>query len=190
MTYQSDAIANFFIREYDPVASGLTPMKLQKLVYFSHGWNLAVRDAPLIGETIQAWRYGPVIVSLYHALKEHQNSPVTEPILTYDVVREDGKPAVPMQITSVERSLDDLPDDKPLTKALLQRIWRIYGHHDAIQLSKMTHEEGSPWEQITKKFQLSLPPGVQIPNELIKDYFRKKREENLARARSQSATHI
>ena len=42
------AIANFFItlgveRECPP-----TQMKLQKLVYFAHGWHLGLYDQPLI----------------------------------------------------------------------------------------------------------------------------------------------
>jgi uncharacterized phage-associated protein len=184
MPYRPDAIANFFITEYDPVASGLTPMKLQKLVYFAHGWYLALKDEPLIADGIQAWQYGPVIVKLYHKLKEHQNSPVTEPIVEHDLVRENGKPAHPLRIATIVHSLDDLPSEKPFVTVLLQRIWNIYGQHDAIQLSKMTHEEGSPWDQTLKKFGGRLPQNAQIPNEIIRDFFRKKREENLAKATS------
>lgn len=182
MPYRPDAIANFYIRQHDPVKSGLTPMKIQKLVYFAHGWHLALKDAPLITDGVQAWQYGPVIVSLYHALKEHQDTPVTEPIVAFDVVRENGVPVKPLKLRPVEHSIDDVPEEKPFTSALLERIWTVYGHHDAIQLSKMTHEEGSPWDQVRKKFPKNLPQGLSIPNELIKEYFRNKREKNLAKA--------
>lgn len=35
-----------------------------KLVYFAHGWNLAINQAPLIDDTIEAWPC-PVIPALY-----------------------------------------------------------------------------------------------------------------------------
>ena len=181
MPYRPDAIANFFITEYDPVASGLTPMKLQKLVYFSHGWCLAVTDAPLITDGVQAWQYGPVIAKLYHSLKEHQNSPVTNPIIDYELARENGRPIHPLKIIPIVHSLDDIPEEKSFATALLQRIWEIYGRHDAIQLSKMTHEEGSPWAQTISKFGGRVPQNALIPNELIRECFQKKRKENLAK---------
>ncbi len=178
MPYSPDAIANFFIRGCDPHEFGLTPMKIQKLVYFAHGWHLAVRDSPLISEGVQAWQFGPVIVSLYHSLKEHGDTPVTSPILVSEFVPN----SKPLQIIWVERTLDVLPDQKEFTESLLQRIWDIYGQNDAIQLSKMTHEEGSPWDQIRDQFPEILPNHVRIPNDLIRDYFRQKREANLAKS--------
>lgn len=182
MPYKSDAIANFFIAHDGAAEAKLTPMKLQKLVYFSHGWHLATTDLPLIEEPVQAWQYGPVIVSLYHALKAHQNTPVTNPIQTFDWVRENGKPVEPLRISSKVRTISDHPDEMEFSEALLERMWKVYGHHSAIQLSKMTHEEGSPWDQVSKKFPGTLPQGLEIPNELIREYFAQKRAENLAKS--------
>lgn len=63
--HNSLAIANYFIeltKNYDNLVS---PMKLQKLVYFAHGWCLAHADKPLINEKVEAWQYRPVVSSLY-----------------------------------------------------------------------------------------------------------------------------
>jgi len=66
MPLPSAAVANYFLdlglRESIPI----TPLKLQKLVYFAHGWYLGFTGEPLLNEGIQAWEYGPVIPSLYH----------------------------------------------------------------------------------------------------------------------------
>lgn len=48
----------------------VTNLKLQKLLYFAHGLALAKYGTPLIrGEKFEAWKYGPVLESLYHDLK-------------------------------------------------------------------------------------------------------------------------
>ena len=36
----------------------LSPLQLMKLVYMSQGWNLALNDAPLFDDRIEAWQYG------------------------------------------------------------------------------------------------------------------------------------
>ncbi|QLH42366.1 MAG: DUF4065 domain-containing protein [Coxiellaceae bacterium] len=48
-------------------------MKLAKLIYVAHGWSLALNDVPLIDEAVQAWKFGPVIESVYHEFKHFGN---------------------------------------------------------------------------------------------------------------------
>jgi len=43
----------------------MSPMKLQKLVYYSQAWSLVWDDAPLFSERIEAWANGPVVPALY-----------------------------------------------------------------------------------------------------------------------------
>ncbi|MFI5930904.1 Panacea domain-containing protein [Actinoplanes sp. NPDC051494] len=40
-------------------------MCLQKLVYYSQSWHLALLGEPLFRDTIQAWRDGPVTLTLW-----------------------------------------------------------------------------------------------------------------------------
>src|SRR5208282_4587731 len=70
--YPSMAVANWFIENL----SRVDPLKLQKLVYFAHGWHLALRDQPLIDELVEAWDYGPVVPSLYHQFKRYGNQSI------------------------------------------------------------------------------------------------------------------
>ena len=57
--YSAKAVANYFLARAKESGETLSPMKLQKLIYFAHGWHLAVFDAPLLDEEVQAWDYGP-----------------------------------------------------------------------------------------------------------------------------------
>ena len=39
----------------------VTPLKLQKLLYYCQGYALAFTGKPLFLEPIEAWRFGPVV---------------------------------------------------------------------------------------------------------------------------------
>src|SRR5256885_15287234 len=65
------SIANYFIQRGIDSNKSVTPMKLQKLIYFAHGWYWAIKNEPLIDESVEAWKYGPVIPSVYHAFKHY-----------------------------------------------------------------------------------------------------------------------
>jgi uncharacterized phage-associated protein len=56
----------------------VTPLKIQKLVYCLHGWHLATRDSPVVGELFEAWPYGPVLSSIYHEFKKNGKNSIEE----------------------------------------------------------------------------------------------------------------
>jgi uncharacterized phage-associated protein len=154
MAYDVLVVANEFLRlaregNGDPVG----PLKLQKLVYLAHGWNLENFgiNNPLIAQTVEAWKYGPVVPKLYREFKEFGASPITR--------------VAP--ITTDMKNLDEASKD------LLQQAWAIYGPSTAIQLSMTTHEPGFAWDLAIKASGglYSIP----IPNELILEEFRLRR---------------
>lgn len=64
MGHSAKAIANFFIDRHK--RHGISPLKLQKLIYMAHGWHLALLDKPLVeDEAPEAWKFGPVFASVY-----------------------------------------------------------------------------------------------------------------------------
>lgn len=56
----------------------VSPLKLQKLVYFTYVRTLIKNKKRLFDEKIQAWPNGPVVPSLYHALKKYGSSPIPD----------------------------------------------------------------------------------------------------------------
>ncbi|MFA0813614.1 Panacea domain-containing protein [Microbulbifer epialgicus] len=44
-------------------------LKLQKLLYYIQGYHLACTGTPFFLDSIEAWRHGPVIGTVYHAYK-------------------------------------------------------------------------------------------------------------------------
>ena len=148
-------IANYFIEKSLGTGEELTPMKLNKLVYIAHGWYLGLADRPLIGEGAQAWKYGPVIPSIYHRFKSYGGA----------------------QINSLEPASDmiTIPEvrDGEL-KEFLQRIWDVYGHLSGLQLSSLTHQEGTPWSVVRSRSGNRENGGALIPNDLIKQHYKEK----------------
>ena len=155
-------IANFFIEKSLSTGRELTPMKLVKLVYISHGWHLGLTEKPLIAEAAQAWKYGPVIISVYHDFKKYGGR----------------------QITSLEPSLPSsryypIVTDTELVR-FLNRIWDVYSKFSGGQLSTLTHKEGTPWDIVWNEKGGKKLENTVIPNELIRQHYKTKINERAA----------
>jgi uncharacterized phage-associated protein len=144
------AAANFFLSKGAAEGVPIDPLKLQKLVYFAHGWHLAVTGEPLIDDPVEAWPYGPVIPILYREFKRFGSAPITQ--LAY-ATGPSGEFYPP------------LPTDA-LTISVLEKVWEQYGRYSAVQLSNLSHEPGSPWEVAKGKGQ-----GGKLRNEDIHRFF-------------------
>jgi uncharacterized phage-associated protein len=157
MSFLAKAVANEFIE----LAGGrdLSPMKLQKLVYFAHGWYLAITDNALIRENVEAWQFGPVIPELYQEFKRYGSGDVSKPSLEH----EGGSSYIPR--------IAHLQDDREAERAMevIRSVWDHYGRYSAIKLSNATHMAGTPWSHCYSPTNLS---SAVIPNEDIGDYFR------------------
>ena len=80
MAYDPVTVANRFIELAASKDRALTSMQLNKLTYVAHGFYLAINKRPLIDEPVQAWKYGPVVPSLYRRLKPYGGDPIPEKI--------------------------------------------------------------------------------------------------------------
>ena len=152
MPYPPTVIANAFLDLAEKDGTELSPMQVQKLVYFSHGWHLAFDKGALSSERAQAWRWGPVFPSLYHALKHWGSGAIQDRI------------KVPWEIS------DDF------ASSLVDRAWIVYRDMTAIALSQLSHDPGGPWQLV--RTQSHGNRNVDIPDPLIRDYFKDKLNAN------------
>jgi uncharacterized phage-associated protein len=156
MPYSAKSIANFFLELARVEGSPVTPMKLQKLVYYAHGWYSGHTEKPLIDETVEAWQYGPVIESLYHEFKTYGAKPIETLATELNIDELQVKPVSP-------------PSEEPIRK-FLKSVWNSYSKFTGLALSEMTHASGSPWD-ITWKSGGGIK-GKDIPQELIVSHFK------------------
>jgi uncharacterized phage-associated protein len=159
MQYSALAIANYFLDLAYRDGETITAMKIQKLVYYAHGWSLAATGQPLIDEAIEAWTYGPVIPSLYHEFKRFGSGPITGKATTVELISPSSRSL--RLVTPVVCDAE--------TMELLDTVWEAYGDFSGIQLSNLTHQPGSPWSVVYEKN--AGRKGVDIPDDLIKDHF-------------------
>lgn len=137
--YDARTVANEFLRIAWASGRELTNMQLQKLVYIAHGYSLALLEKPLIKQSVQAWRYGPVIPVLYTSLRQYGAGTVTEMINLFSQE----------QVSQTDR-------------ALLMVVEEAYGRFSGPQLSTMTHREGTPWHEV-------FDPNAYFTNDPIDD---------------------
>jgi uncharacterized phage-associated protein len=162
MPFPATAVANEFLTIAKSVCNELTPMKVQKLVYFAHGWYLALTGRPLVSDTIQAWQYGPVIPSLYQAFKEYGNSPIGTP--AFQGSWHDGRYA--WSVPRLETSSINV-EEIERARQVIRKVWDLYGSYTSIRLSNATHDPDGPWAQVYQDGIKSIP----ISNDKIKVYF-------------------
>ena len=161
MSYTPLEIANFFIERAnngkDP--SGVSHLKLQKLVYCAHGWWLAYAedDPPLVSESPQAWKLGPLFKSLYRALEGYGMGKIGHAITPTPFFNEEDAAAG--------------PESDKRTKALLNWVWDRYEGVGAYTLSMMTNQPSTPWYEISQKHKGDIPEGTEIPLESIRKEF-------------------
>ena len=126
-TSKSLAVANYFIYRSNLASKeslpGITNKKLQKLLYYSQAWSLALRNKRLFKDDIEAWVHGPAVRSVYTAFKQYSFGEIKT-----DVSKDD------FSILSAEEL------------ELLNTIWSVYGKYDADYLEALTHSE-SPWQE-------------------------------------------
>lgn len=145
----------------------LTVMAVLKLAYICHGWHLALYKKPLICSDIEAWKYGPVIPSLYRELKRQRNKRSADRLLYCGTKKSSNLFASRKDFINSQ-----FTDDQ---RVLIDRVLSEYGDFSAMDLSSMTHQEGTPWSKIYNPSEPFRP----IPDHVIQAHY-----EDLTRQRN------
>lgn len=101
--------------------SEITPLALQKLLYFTQGFQKAFSKSFLFEEDCEAWVHGPVYRNVYEKYRNHGYNPIEEKGLSYEII--------------------NLSEDE---KELLDHIVLYFGCYSGKVLENMTHSE-EPW---------------------------------------------
>nr|VFJ55553.1 MAG: Uncharacterized phage-associated protein [Candidatus Kentron sp. FW] len=102
--------------------SGISNLKLQKLVYYAQAFHLAIFEKPFFEEEIEAWAHGPVCPAVYHEYKQFGANPITPW----------------SQSNSTPFSQEQIE--------LLDEVNEVFGQFSAWKLRDMTHED-APWRE-------------------------------------------
>jgi len=152
-------VANYFIQKGVEEVRPLTHLKLQKLLYVAYGWYYAQFDKRLFDEVLQAWKYGPVVHSVYLKLK-HFGDRCIETELSEEDEDIPGRYHTPMLRRKKDGDIIKFLDD----------IWDGYAKFTAIELTNYSHVKGSPWHQLVEHMG-SIPKYQDLGDQAIKEYF-------------------
>ncbi|WP_158844451.1 type II toxin-antitoxin system antitoxin SocA domain-containing protein [Saccharothrix deserti] len=123
-----------------------SPMKLQKLLYYTQAWHLAEYDKPLFDAPIEAWRRGPVVPEIYF---RHQGQSEV-------CAWEEGDP----------RGLS--AREYGVVRSVVER----YGHFSRHELSDMAHDE-EPWRAARGDLPETEPSSEPLSHGVMARYFRR-----------------
>ena len=133
-------IANFFLQIVDRESgSTITPLKLQKILYYAQGYHLAMFNKALFNEDFQAWAHGPANPDIYNLYKHYGFSSIDKP---------NGS------VPTLDKTLTDF----------LYDIWNTFGIYDGKYLEELTHTE-EPW----LKARSGYKPGESCNNIITKE---------------------
>jgi uncharacterized phage-associated protein len=166
------AVANEFLslQMQEENSPPVDQMKLQKLVYYAHAWHLAIKGKELFEDDIEAWPWGPVVRNLYIEFKEFGSKPISGK--RAKIIVKDGNNN-PLDWRVVTPYVID-----PETKVFIKSVWDSHKEFTGIQLSNATHIEGEPWAIVRESMGGDLRDKPKIENELIKQVFKLKLEQN------------
>ena len=112
-------IAPFVINHCHDKNYAITPLKLQKLIYYLKVWSI-VNTKPIVRDSFRRWKLGPVSLELYTRYKKYGRNNIDSQNVSNQV---------------------HLSNDQA---AFLHFIVDVYAVFDAVSLSMMTHTE-DPW---------------------------------------------
>ena len=129
----------------------VTPLMLQKLLYFIQGVYSAINNRMMFTEECRAWVHGPVYVEVYNLFREFKYNPIEDP--RFAILENSEK-----QLSESEKKAVDL-------------VINTFGSYGAKVLEKITHYE-KPWISARCGFEDDVISNEIITKKSIKDYYK------------------
>lgn len=128
----------------------VTPLMLQKLLYFIQGIYSALYGRPIFGEDCRAWVHGPVYPEVYELFRDFKYNPIDD-----------------ARFALFEGTADALTEDE---KNVIDLVVNTFGMYGGKVLERITHNE-NPWKEARKGYGDSIPSSELLPKECIMKYY-------------------
>ncbi len=128
----------------------VSPLMLQKLLYFIQGVYLALYGKPVFTEDCRAWTHGPVYAEVYNLFRDFKYNPVED--ARFALL--EGKVGL---LTAEEKKAVDL-------------VVQTFGRYGARMMEQITNSE-IPWKEARKGYDEGIPSNEIIQKERIRQYY-------------------
>lgn len=133
----------------------VTPLMLQKLLYFIQGIYSALYGKPLFEEDCRAWVHGPVYPEVYTLFRDFKYNPI-------DDVR-----------FGLLKGTDDVLTEEE--RDVIDRVVNTFGIYGGKVLERITHNEG-PWKSARKGYGDQVPSSELVSKDSIRKYYERVNE--------------
>lgn len=113
---------------------GVTPLKLQKLLYYLQAWNLVFFNTPVFQEEPEAWVNGPEYRKVYDHYKAYQ-------MFEFIKITSEEKAQLDERVAQMMRTIGFVHEQQELFEEVLSK----YGKMSSADLGLRTHNE-DPWK--------------------------------------------
>lgn len=128
----------------------VTPLMLQKLLYFIQGIYSALYGKPLFEEDCRAWVHGPVYPEVYTLFRDFKYNPI-------DDVR-----------FGLLKGTDDVLTEEE--RDVIDRVVNTFGIYGGKVLERITHNE-EPWKSARKGYGDQVPSSELVSKDSIRKYY-------------------
>ncbi len=128
----------------------VTPLMLQKLLYFTQGIYSALYGRPIFTEDCRAWIHGPVYPEVYDLFRDFKYNPIDD-----------------ARFALLEGTADVLTDDE---KKVIDLVVNTFGIYGGKVLERITHNE-DPWKEARMGYGDGIPSSELLPKEHIMKYY-------------------
>ena len=128
----------------------VTPLMLQKLLYFIQGVYSALYGKPIFEEDCRAWVHGPVYPEVYELFRDFKYNPIDD-----------------ARFALLEGTADALTEEE---KNVIDLVVNTFGMYGGKVLERITHNE-DPWKEARKGYGDSIPSSELLPKDRIMRYY-------------------
>lgn len=128
----------------------VTPLMLQKLLYFIQGVYSALYGRPIFTEDCRAWIHGPVYPEVYDLFRDFKYNPIDD-----------------ARFALLEGTADALTEDE---KKVIDLVMNTFGMYGGKVLERITHNE-DPWKNARKGYGDSIPSSEVLTKKSIMKYY-------------------
>ena len=133
------------------MAGEITPLALQKILYYIQGIFMVNYDRPLFSEECQAWLHGPVYVEVYDMFKGFKYNPIED-----------------KRFVIFRDRFQMLTDEE---KEVIDMVLNSFGMYSGKTLERITHKE-APWVDAYNGDNVCGYTNEPITKDAIRDYFK------------------
>ena len=140
-------VADYLLYKAKKEGVEVSNKKLQKLLYYTQAWSVAIRDKAIFEDKIEAWVHGPAIKEVYLAYQQFGAKPIEKEV--------------------TDEVLGQIPKE---TINLIDQVWDVYSKYDPGYLEFLTHSE-KPWQMARQNLEPHASSQNEITLESMREYY-------------------